>query len=181
MSVSDIPSTIRDFFATSQIPLALTNPRLPDDPLILGNASLFRMTGYGEDEFIGKNCRILQGPETTETSRHAIARDLSANRDCKVLIRNHRKSGEAFDNFLYIFAINDPKGSPIFRIGSQFEVPEVSRRTEFASHASALREGLEAMNAETDIAQQRLVETGDLIGLTVKSLVMARLEMLKSG
>lgn len=181
MAASEIPSAIRDFFATSQIPLALTNPRLPDDPLILGNASLFRMTGYAEDEFLGKNCRILQGPETTETSRRAIGRDLAASRDCKVLIRNHRKSGEAFDNFLYIFSISDPKGQPIFRIGSQFEVPAVSRRIEFASHASALRAGLEALNAETDIARQRLVETGDLIGLTVKTLVMARLEMLKSG
>lgn len=179
MSTTAIPQVIRDFFETSQVPLTLSDPAQAKDPMILANDPFCRMIGYSQDEVLGQNCNFLQGPNTQDHSRKTIAADLMANRDCKVLIRNYRKSGEEFDNFLFIFSVLKANGEPMFRIGSQFEVPEIDRTPRFDAHTSELRAGIDAINAQADIARQRLIDTGAFVGLTVKTLLMARLEDIK--
>lgn len=181
MIQSDIPQVIHDFFAVSEIPLTLTDPNISDDPIVLANSAFYRMSGFTADDILGKNCRFMQGPETQDRVRKTISGDLMANRDSQVLIRNYRKTGEAFDNFLFIFTVLDTKGQAMFRIGSQFEVPEIGKHAEFDAHATRLRDGINNMNAQVDAAQQQLVNTGALVGLTVKSLIMARLEALKAA
>lgn len=176
----DIPSKIHDFFEDSQIPLTLSDPQLPDDPLILANKAFYRMTGYRPDEALGANCRFMQGPETQKASRDTIRGAFAANRDSSVLIRNYRKTGETFDNYLYIFTVLDKNDQPIFRIGSQFEVPAINRAKAFDNHASTLLMGIEKLNNTADSAHRQMVNTGQLVGATVKSLLMARLENLRS-
>jgi len=41
----------------------ITDPTLPDNPIIYTNPATSRITGYQPDEIIGHNCRFLQGPE----------------------------------------------------------------------------------------------------------------------
>jgi len=177
----DLPTHIHDFFQSSQIPLTLSDPQLPDDPLILANQSFYRMTGYGPDEVLGANCRFMQGKDTSAVTREAIKKNLTAGQDAKALLRNYRKSGESFDNFLYIFTIFDEKDQPVFRIGSQFEVPEIGRTNAFASHAEQLYEALDTINKNRDDARKLLIDTGDLVTASVKQLLMARLENLRSS
>lgn len=177
----DIPSTIHDFFTDSQIPLTLSDPRLPDDPLILANEPFYRMTGYTAAEALGANCRFMQGKATQKSSRNMIKGDFAASRDSKVLIRNYRKSGEAFDNYLYIFTVFDNTEEPLFRIGSQFEVPAINRAQEFETHAAKLLDGLKAVNSSGAIARNHLIETGELVGTSVKTLLMARLHNLRTS
>ena len=179
MSAKAIPDVIRAFFKSSQIPLSLSDPNQPDDPVVLVNDSFCRMTGYSPEEVLHRNCRFLQGKDTRAQSRRTIAGDLLANRDSKILIRNYRKNGEAFDNFLFIFTIMDAKGAPFLRIGSQFEVPDFGRKPRFEKHTAVLRDGIETINKEVDIARQQLIETGSLVGLTVKALLHARLDRLR--
>lgn len=175
-----IPSHIRDFFAGSHIPLALSDPSLPDDPMVLGNAPFYEMTGYEPDEVIGQNCRFLQGKSTLPSSRNTIRGDFAARRDTKVLIRNYRKSGEEFDNFLYIFTLYDEHDTPAFRIGSQFEVPTVHRAKAFESYAKTLSQQVDALNTSGAASRSRLIDVGELVGLSVKTLLQSRLDNLRA-
>lgn len=177
----EIPSIILEFFTESQIPLTLSDPRLPDDPLILANDAFYRMTGYSADDALGANCRFMQGKETQKLSRNAIRGDFAANRDTEVMIRNYRKSGEPFDNYLFIFPVFDSSDTPLFRIGSQFEVPEINRAQAFQAHTSKLLSGLNVINDSGSVARNHLIETGGLVGATVKSLLMARLATLRAN
>lgn len=177
----DIPTVIHDFFEQSTIPLTLSDPQLPDDPLILANGAFFRMTGYNPQEALGSNCRFMQGKNTQKSARNTIKGDFAANRDTKVMIRNYRKSGEAFDNFLYIFTVFGDDDKPIFRIGSQFEVPENDRAKAFQTHAGALLNGLNSVNESGEFARSQMIETGELVGASIKSILMARLENLKAN
>lgn len=179
MNSVNVPQVIHDFFEASQIPLSLSDPNLPDDPLVLANSAFYRMTGFSPAEALGHNCRFMQGPGTQKHVLRTIASDLMANRDSQVLVRNYRKSGEEFDNFLFIFTILNAKGAPLYRIGSQFEVPQIDRNPKFKSHTEELRAGIDAINSKADIAQQQLIDAGALVGLTVKKLLTARLEALK--
>ncbi|WP_175484763.1 PAS domain-containing protein [Jannaschia pohangensis] len=159
--------------------MTLSDPRLPNEPLILANEAFYRMSGYSAKEALGANCRFMQGKETQKSSRNTIRGDFAANRDTKVLIRNYRKSGEAFDNFLYIFSVFDSTETPLFRIGSQFEVPALFRAKAFQDHASELLNGLKAVNDSGELARNQMIETGALVGASVKSVLMARLETLR--
>src|SRR5918997_913413 len=42
----------------------ISDPHRPDHPLVWVNPSFTRLTGYGVEEVIGRNCRFLQGPVT---------------------------------------------------------------------------------------------------------------------
>lgn len=42
----------------------LTNPRLPDHPIVLVSDGFCRLTGYPRDQIVGRNCRFLQGPSS---------------------------------------------------------------------------------------------------------------------
>ena len=62
----DAPHDI--FFAavkTTRMPMIVTDPRQPDNPIIFANRRLPGDDGlHAEDEIVGRNCRFLQGPET---------------------------------------------------------------------------------------------------------------------
>lgn len=52
------------FFAaveTTRMPMTVTDPHLPDNPIVFANRAFLEMTGYAADEVIGNNCRFLQG------------------------------------------------------------------------------------------------------------------------
>ena len=38
----------------------LSNPREPDNPIILASQEFIDMTGYSASDILGRNCRILQ-------------------------------------------------------------------------------------------------------------------------
>ena len=174
-------SIVHDFFVESEIPLTLSDPRLPDEPLILANDAFYKMTGFSADEALGSNCRFMQGKGTQKSSRNTIKGDFAANRDTKVLIRNYRKSGEAFDNLLYIFTVFDGTDEPLFRIGSQFEVPSEDRAKAFKFHAATLMSTLTTVNEKAGLARHQLIDISELAGASVKLLLMARLENLRSS
>ena len=47
---------------SSQSGIIVTDPSLPDNPIIYLNQGFSLMTGYKEEEVLGENCRFLQGP-----------------------------------------------------------------------------------------------------------------------
>ena len=68
------------FASISLSPIAsvVTDARSPDNPIVAVNRAFCELTGYREDEALGRNCRFLAGPETEpdarETLRHAVDR-----------------------------------------------------------------------------------------------------------
>jgi PAS domain S-box-containing protein len=161
--------------------MTLSDATLPDDPLILANEAFYRMTGYGATEVLGHNCRFMQGEGTSKNALQSIRKNFAAERDTKVLIRNYRKSGEEFDNYLYIFSLFDEDDKVIFRVASQFEIPMIGRAKAFEAHAIALHDNVEALNNSGAIARDHLINSGELVGASVKSLLMSRLDALRSS
>jgi len=102
--------------------MIVTDPRLPDNPIVLANESFCRLTGYSEAEILGRNCRFLQGSETHPQAVEALRAAVSAGRPGVTTLTNYRKDGRPFLNCVQILPIRDEGGELILFIGSQFEV-----------------------------------------------------------
>lgn len=95
-----------------------------DDPLTYVNETFTEMTGYGTEEILGVNCRVLQGeetdPERVARMREAIANGESAD----VTLRNYRADGTRFWNEVLIAPVVDEEGSVPNYVGFQRDVTE---------------------------------------------------------
>ena len=52
--------TIGAMIDNSLVAAVVSNPRLPDNPIVGCNTAFMELTGYGKDEIIGRNCRFLR-------------------------------------------------------------------------------------------------------------------------
>ena len=48
----------------SRYSFLITDPRLPDNPIVYANNAFLQMTGYSLDRVVGHNFRFMQGPDT---------------------------------------------------------------------------------------------------------------------
>lgn len=62
--------------------------------------NFFEVTGYSREEMLGKQCSILQGPDTNTADAARILEDLRESRPVEIVILSYRKSGDSFWNFV---------------------------------------------------------------------------------
>jgi PAS domain S-box-containing protein len=106
----------------TRMPMAVTDPRQPDNPIVLANQAFLDLTGYTADEIVGRNCRFLQGEDTSPSAVAEIRSAVAEARECKVEILNYRKNGSAFWNQLLISPIHDDAGKLLYFFASQDDV-----------------------------------------------------------
>ena len=105
----------------ARLPLCITDPTLPDNPIVFANAAFCELTGYTVDEVVGRNCRFLQGEGTTPDSIAKIRGIIQSCDVDTVEIVNYRKDGSAFLNALQIGPIMGDDGKPMLYFGSQLD------------------------------------------------------------
>jgi len=111
----------------TRMSMIITDPRRPDNPIVFANDAFLRLTGYGRDEVIGKNCRFLQGPKTDKAAIAEIRAAIEDKADVSVDILNYRKDGSTFWNALYISPVSNDKGELQFFFASQLDVSDRKR------------------------------------------------------
>jgi two-component system, cell cycle sensor histidine kinase and response regulator CckA len=87
--------------------VTITDPNRPGNPIVYANEGFTRLTGYGRDEVLGRNCRFLQGKDTSAEAVGAIRDAIRAARPCFVEVLNYRKDGTPFWNALSIAPITE--------------------------------------------------------------------------
>ncbi len=99
--------------------MLITNPLLPDNPIIDVNPAFTRLTGYARDEVLGRNSRFLQGPDTDAATVRRLHAAIAAGSDTSETLLNYRKDGTPFWNDLSIAAVRDAAGQLTHFIGVQ--------------------------------------------------------------
>lgn len=105
--------------AESPISMVLTDPALPDNPIVYVNAAFERVTGYGPDAAIGRNCRFLQGEATDPEDTRRIRKAIADQTETTVDIVNYTAGGEKFLNRLLLTPVYDRSGALKHFLGIQ--------------------------------------------------------------
>ncbi|MBF0278493.1 MAG: PAS domain-containing protein [SAR324 cluster bacterium] len=127
--------------------ITITNPHLPDNPIVYANPGFEQITRYSPDEVIGKNCRFLQGAQTESASLESIRNAIEKQQACLVELQNYRKDGKMFWNRLSITPVRDENGLVTHFVGVQSDVTQQKQYEQQLQNSQAeLRE----MNANKD-------------------------------
>ena len=93
--------------ATGQKCFVLSDPKLPDNPIVFATPDFYTMTGYSAKEVLGRNCRFLQGPGTNQRAVEVIRKAVQTGSDCTVCLLNCKADGTPFWNQLFVAALRD--------------------------------------------------------------------------
>nr|AML79649.1 putative LOV domain-containing protein [Carapichea ipecacuanha] len=102
----------------------ITDPRLPDNPIIFASDSFLELTEYSREEILGRNCRFLQGPETDPATVRKIRRAIDTQSEVTVQLINYTKTGKKFWNLFHLQPMRDQKGEVQYFIGVQLDGSE---------------------------------------------------------
>lgn len=108
----------------------ITDPNLPDNPIIFANQGFSKITGYSREEVLYHNPRLLQGPAT---DRHTLKRINEAVKKKESIVTelcNYRKDGTLFWNEIRISPVLDTMGNLQYFVGLQSDVTRRKQDTE---------------------------------------------------
>lgn len=177
--------SLSEMIAGSAIAAVISNPRLPDNPIVECNDAFSALTGYDRDEIIGRNCRFMSGPGTEKALTETIRLGIRQQRPVLVEILNYKKDGTPFRNAVMVAPVFGAEGRLEYFLGSQMEVG--GGRAE--AGAARLRSAQSQIDGLSPRQKQVLMgmAAGKLnkqiayeLGLTERTVKMHRAAMLRS-
>nr|AML79622.1 putative LOV domain-containing protein [Leptosira obovata] len=168
----------------------ITDPNLPDNPIVFASDGFLELTEYPREEVLGRNCRFLQGPDTDPEAVADIREAIKLNQETTVRVLNYKKSGRPFWNMFTLAPMADVDGRPRFLIGVQVDVTAAEKAAavpelgvepkptkEAQMQASAISVALKQMGATIKGDAFEAIQTGGLLCKPHKSADPAMLAL----
>ncbi|MDQ3638983.1 MAG: PAS domain S-box protein, partial [Actinomycetota bacterium] len=108
--------------AASSDGIIITDPESSDAPIVYANPAFERITGYGAEEVLGRNCRFLQGSDRDQPVLQGLRTAMREGREFRGILRNYRKDGTLFFNELHIAPVREEDGRLVNFVGVQTDV-----------------------------------------------------------
>ncbi|WP_110350645.1 HWE histidine kinase domain-containing protein [Methylobacterium sp. B4] len=141
----------------TRMPMLITDPSLPDNPIVFVNDTFSRLTGYDHDEIVGRNCRFLQGPDTDAADVAKVGAAVARRVPIEIELLNYKKDGERFWNRLLVSPVFDRDGDLTYFFASQFDVTlEREKLARVQADRDALEREVERRTADLARSEERL-------------------------
>ena len=174
---------ISDMIKDGAVAAVISNPRLPDNPIIECNAAFVALTGYAREEIIGRNCRFLVGDGSEPWLVETLRTGIREKRPIMVEILNYKKNGQPFRNAVLVAPIFDADGELEYFLGSQMEIADTDAA---GARGAAARAKVEALSSRQHTVLLAITK-GKLnkqiaydLGLSERTVTMHRSAMLKA-
>lgn len=99
--------SLMESLTSGQQNFVLSDPRLPDNPIVYASPGFYQLTGYAQDQVLGRNCRFLQGPATDPRAVDIIRKAIASGSDSTTCLLNYKADGTPFWNQFFIAALRD--------------------------------------------------------------------------
>lgn len=117
-----LANSVLESVGSSPMAMVITNPRKPDNPIEVVNEAFLALTGYRENEVVGRNCRFLSGGDTEPAVREQMRLAITNARPVLVDVLNYRRDGSPFRNGVMIAPLFDADGGLDYFLGSQVDL-----------------------------------------------------------
>lgn len=172
-------SDVSELIDCSPVASVVSDPRLPDNPIIACNQAFKDLTGYDEDEIVGRNCRFLAGPGTEPWLTETIRQGVRERKPVLVEILNYKKGGTPFRNAVVVAPLFDNDGELAYFFGSQVELLEDSQGPSLARRVRATEKIKDLSKRQLEVLQMvasglRNKQIAWELGLSEKTIKMHR-------
>nr|WP_205214922.1 LuxR C-terminal-related transcriptional regulator [Altererythrobacter sp. ZODW24] len=121
----------------SPVASVISDPRLPDNPIVAVNEAFMKLTGYDANEILGRNCRFLSGEGTEPWLTDRIRDGVRLHKPVLVEILNYKKGSIPFRNAVLVAPIYDDRDDLLYFLGSQVEIDDNHPETRSAARERA--------------------------------------------
>lgn len=102
---------------------------VPTMPIVFATSLFLRLTGFQQDQVVGRSCKFLQGPGTSKASLDELHEALEAKRPASVTLLNYSATGARLTNRLSVRPYFDDSGTLQRWLGYQrFDAYPAQRR-----------------------------------------------------
>lgn len=129
---------LRTVVSATPIASVVSDPRLPDNPIIALNHAFVELTGYEPHEVLDRNCRFLSGSRTEPWLSEKIREGVRDHQLVLVEILNYNKCGTPFRNAVLVAPIYDEEDELSYFLGSQIEITEGDQSISELRHERAV-------------------------------------------
>jgi len=137
--------------AASNNGIVISDMQDPERPMIYCNPAFSKITGYELEEAIGRNCRFLQGRNTSPKAVEKIRQCLRLGIDERIILKNYRKDGTEFWNELFLSPVRDNQGELTHCIGVQTDITQrMDADAKLRRSEAALREHIAMLDIAND-------------------------------
>jgi PAS domain S-box-containing protein len=138
--------------------ILIADALLSDNPIVYANSAVAKTTGYSTTDFIGKNCRFLQGTDQNQEGVKIMANAIKKEESCNVVLRNYKKDGSLFWNEISLTPIFNTQQKLTHFIGVQNDISS-RKKKEFIKNANQYVLDMIIQHEPLEGIGQKIVET----------------------
>lgn len=150
-------------FKMTPVAMVVSDPTLPDCPLIYANAAFEKLTGFPAAEVLGRNCRFMQGPLTDPEDVARLKKAIELCQPIELDLLNHRRDGTPFWNRLMVAPVFCKDGTLRYFVASQIDVTVERHRV------LQLEQDREALTAEVELRDADLASHNARLRMALKA------------
>jgi PAS domain S-box-containing protein len=135
----------------TRMPMALTDPNLPGNPIVFANEAFVKLSGYRMDEVLGQQPHFMNGPGTDPHDAARFEEAIRSDQDDVVETVQYRKNGSRFVATVLISAFKDDDGHTLNHFLSYLDV---TRRAEAEQEISDLRGAQAALESSQKLLRE---------------------------
>jgi PAS domain S-box-containing protein len=146
---------MRRALESAPVGVTVLDARSSEYTVAFANPAFRSVTGYPPGEIVGRNLRLLMGPETDMAAMTELREAMAAGRPARVLLKNQRKDGQPFWNDLATAPMLDASGRLTHYVAVQHDVTALVEAPEHEA-ARATAEAVAARTRELESALARV-------------------------